>query len=111
MENSDLDTSYLNPVAGHKGNQLGAEVVSAETMGDELLIEIMVPINPDLVDQVHVTSSTGESVVLTREARIVQNYENNNVGISIRVPRSQNLGFQLKLVDHPNDDWPPVRHQ
>ena len=111
MENSALDTSYLKPVTGHKGDQLGAEVVSAETIGDELLIEILVPIDPDRVDQVHVTSETGNSVVLTREARILQNYESNNVGISIRIPKSENLGFRLKLVDHPDNNWPPLRHQ
>ncbi len=111
MENNALDTSYLKPVAGHRGDQLGAEVVSAETLGDELLIEILVPIDPDLVDQVQVTSEASGSVVLTREARIVQNYESNNVGITIRIPKSENMGFRLKLVDHPDNNWPPVRHQ
>lgn len=111
MENGALDTSYLKPVTGHKGDQLGAEVISAETTGDELLIEILVPIDPDLVDQVEVTSSSGDSVILTREARIVQDYESNNVGITIRIPKSENLGFRLRLVDHPDNNWPPLRHQ
>ena len=111
MENSQVDTSYLEPTVGNKGDLLGTEVIRSETIGDEQEIELAVPINPDLVDDVYVTSSSGDSVVLTREARIVQNYENNNVGITIRVPKSENLGFRFKLVDYPDNDWPPVRHQ
>ena len=111
VENSNQDTGYLEPTAGHKGDGIGAEVISSEVIGDEQEIEIMVPINPDLVDQIQVTSSTGDSVVLTREAQIVQNYENNSVGISIRIPKTDNLGFRLKLIDHPDDDWPPRRYQ
>ena len=69
------------------------------------------PIQPDLVDQVQVLTSQGEPMPLSREARIVHNYETNNVGISVQVPKSENLGFRLKLIDHPDDEWPPLRQQ
>ena len=48
---------------------------------------------------------------LSSEARIVQDYETNNVGIWLRVPTKEKAGFRLKLIDHPDDDWPPVRQQ
>jgi hypothetical protein len=31
------------------------------------------------------------------------------VGISIQVPKSENLRFRLKLIDDPRDEWYPVR--
>ena len=111
MEKSNLDTGQLEPTIGHKGDKLGAEVVGSEDLGDEQLIEIRVPIDPALVDQVHVTTPDGQTVRQSREARIVENYENNHVGISVRIPKSDNMGFRLKLVDHPDNDWPPVRPQ
>ena len=111
MENSSLDTGQLEPTVGHKGDQLGAEIISADDSGELRSVEINVPIQPDLVDQVQVLTSQGEPMPLSREARIVHNYETNNVGISVQVPKSENLGFRLKLIDHPDDEWPPVRQQ
>ena len=116
QEVGDVDTGELKATAGHQGDQLGARVISSREVGDEQHIEIEVPIDPESVDQVQVYSTesgTGSgSVVLTREAQIIQNYESNNVGISVRIPKSDNLGFRLKLIDHPDsDDWIPRRHQ
>ena len=110
-ENSSLDTGQLEPTVGHKGDQLGAEVISADDSGELRSLEINVPIQPDLVDQVQVLTSEGEPMPLSREAQIVHDYETNNVGISVQVPKSENMGFRLKLIDHPDDEWPPVRQQ
>jgi hypothetical protein len=111
MEKSHVDTGNLEATPGHTGNQLGAQVIRSETNGDEQTVEIEVPIDPDRVDQVEVISTSGDSVVLTRPARIRQNYENDNVGISVKVPKTENLGFRLRLIDNTENDWPPVRHQ
>jgi hypothetical protein len=108
MENKAVDTGQLEPTVGHKGDRIGAEVISSEVIGDEQLIEIRVPIDPDVVDQVYVTTPEGGPVNLSREAQI---NENNNVGIWIRVPTKEKFGFRLKLIDESDDVWPPVRQQ
>jgi hypothetical protein len=111
MENSAIDTGQLESTVGNKGDRLGAEVMSTEVIGDEQLIEIRVPIDPDLVDQVYVMTPEGGMVKQSRGAQIIQNYENNNVGIWIRVPTKEKTGFRLKLIDESDDVWPPVRQQ
>ena len=111
MENSSLDTGQLESTAGNKGDKIGAEVISSEVIDDEQLIEIRVPIDPDLVDRVYVTTPEGETVNQSREAQIIHNYETNNVGIWIRVPTKEKTGFRLKLIDEPDDVWPPMRQQ
>jgi hypothetical protein len=63
------------------------------------------------VDQVQVMTLDGSTVNQSREARIIHNYETNNVGIWIRVPTRDSVGFRLKLIDQSDDIWPPVRQQ
>ncbi len=111
MENSSLDTGQLEPTVGHQGDQLGAEIISADDSGEMYSVEINVPIQPDLVDQVQVLTSEGEPMPLSREAQIVHDYETNNVGISVQVPKSEGLRFRLKLIDNADDEWPPMRQQ
>jgi len=111
MENSDLDTGLLETTIGNKGNVIGAEVISSEVDGDGQLIEIRVPIDPRLVDEVYVMTPEGNSVHMTRGERILQNYEDNNVGIWIRLPSREKTGFRLKLIDYPDDTWPADRQQ
>ena len=110
-ENGSLDTGQLEPTVGYKGDQLGAEVVNSEVSGETQVIEINVPIRPDLVDQVQVLTESGEPIPMSRDARIIHNYETNNVGISVQVPKSENLGLRFRLIDHPDNDWPPMREQ
>ena len=68
-------------------------------------IEISVPIDPDSVDEVQVLDASGEPLPMSREATIVHNYETNHVGISIQLPKSENTGFRLQLIDKPEDGW------
>jgi len=110
-EYKSVETGELRATAGHKGSKLGAEVVSSETIGEDQLIEVSIPIDPDDVDQVYITSPSGEPFELSREAQIIQNYETNDVGIKFQVPKSKNLNFQLQLIDTRDDDWPPFREQ
>jgi len=104
-EGGSLDSGLLEPTVGHKGDKLGAEVVSSEVFGELQSIEINVPIDPDSVDQVQVLDESGEPLPMSREATIVHNYETNNVGISIQLPKSENTGFRLQLIDKPEDGW------
>ena len=110
-EKGSLDTGQLEPTVGYKGDQLGAEVVNTEVLGDMQSIEINVPIQPDLVDQIQVLTESGEPIPLSREAQIINNYETNNVGITVQVPKSESLGLRFRLIDHSDDDWPPTRQQ
>ena len=104
-EGGSLDSGLLEPTVGHKGDKLGAEVVNSETSGDLQSIEINVPIDPDSVDEVQVMTESGEPLPMSREATIIHNYETNNVGISIQLPKSENTGFRLKLIDKPEEGW------
>jgi hypothetical protein len=110
-ESGSLDTGKLEPTVGYKEDQLGAEVVNTEVLGDMRSVEINVPIQPDLVDQVQVLTESGELIPLSRDAQIIHNYETNNVGITIRVPTDEKMGIRFRLIDHADDDWPPTRQQ
>ena len=106
-EGGSLDSGLLEPNVGHTGDKLGAEVVSSETSGELQSIEITVPVEPDSVDQVRVLDASGKPLPMSREATIVHNYETNNVGISIQLPKSEDTGFRLQLIDDPEDSWYP----
>ena len=106
-EGGSLDSGLLEPTVGHKGDKLGAEVVNSEISGELQSIEINVPVEPGSVDQVQVLDESGEPLPMSREATIVHNYETNNVGISIQLPKSENTGFRLKLIDDPEEGWYP----
>jgi hypothetical protein len=110
-EKGSLDTGQLEPTVGYKEDQLGAEVVNTEVLGDMRSVEINVPIQPDLVDQIQVLTESGEPIPLSRDAQIIHNYETNNVGIIIRVPTDEKVGIRFRLIDHADDDWPPMREQ
>ena len=104
-EDGSLDSGLLEPNVGHKGDNPAAEVVSSEISGELQSIETNVPIEPDSVDQVQVLDASGEPLPMSREDTIIQNYETNNVGISTQLPKSENTGFRLKLIDKPEDGW------
>ena len=104
-EGGSLDSGLLEPTVGHKGDKLGAEVVNSEISGELQSIEINVPVEPDSVDEVQVLDEFGKPLPMSREATIIHNYETNNVGISIQLPKSENTGFRLQLIDKPEDGW------
>jgi hypothetical protein len=114
MEEKSVDTGQLEATPGPRGDELGAEVIRYEQYDEYQTIELNVPIDHDLVDevdQVQVMTPSGEVIPQSRQAQIVHDYETNNVGIKIHVPKSDNLGFRLKLIDHADDEWPPIRQQ
>ncbi len=111
MEEKSVDTGELKAIPGHRGDELGTEVIRHEQYDEYQTIELNVPIEPDEVDQVQVMSPTGETIPQSRQAQIVHDYETNNVGIKLHLPNTQNTGFRLKLIDHSEDEWPPLRQQ
>lgn len=112
MENKSVDTGELKAETGQRDDATGAEVVHTESLGDLQSVEVNVPIEPSEVDNVRILGADGDPVNMSREAEIVHDYETNNVGIKFDIPKTENLRFQLQLIDHPNDDaWPPIRQQ
>ena len=111
MEEKSVDTGQLEATPGYRDEELGAEVIRYEEYDEYRTIELNVPIEPDQVDQVQVMTPSGEIIPQSRQAQIVHDYETNNVGIKVQVPNTDNLGFRLKLIDHTDEEWPPIRQQ
>ena len=111
MENKAVETGELKAEPGARGDKIGAEIVNTESLGDLQSIEIKVPVKPEEVDEVQVIDSSGQQYRLTRDAEVIQDTETGDVGIKFEVPKSKNLNFKLRLIDHPDDEWPPMRDQ
>jgi hypothetical protein len=110
-EKKSIDSGQLEASPGHRGDELGAEVIRYEQYDEYQTIELNVPIELDEVDQVEVMTPSGETIPQSRQAQIVHDYETNNVGIKLHLPNTENTGFRIKLIDHADDEWPPVRQQ
>ena len=97
-----LETDLLTARPGYTGKILGAEVLASvpDSLGEEQIIEINVPVDPDKVDSVEVISPTGETIKQRRTAEILRNYENDNVGITLFLSPEKNWSFKLKLIDN-----------
>lgn len=97
-----LETGYLDANPGFVGDVLGAEVITIFEDKEQSLqiIEINVPTNPDNVDHVRVISETGKTIPQDRTAEILRDYENNNVGIKLYLPKQKNWSFKLKLMEN-----------
>ncbi len=101
-----LDTGYLEATPGYTGSVLGAEVIGVSDLSAEELqiIEVSIPVDPDQVDEVRIISPSGSTLKQQRQAEILRDYENNNVGIKLYLPQQQKWGFKLKLIDKPEDN-------
>ena len=96
-----LQTDLLTARPGYTGKILGAEVLASEPgpLGEEQIIKINVPVDPEQVDRIEVISPSGETIKQRRTAEILRNYENDNVGITLYLSREKNWSFKLKLID------------
>lgn len=101
-----LETDVLTARPGYTGKILGAEVLASEPgpLGEEQVIEINVPVDPDQVDRIEVVTPSGETIKQRRTAEILRNYETDNVGITLFLSREQNWRFKLKLIDNNEDN-------
>ena len=99
-----LETDYLEATPGYTGSILNAEVIGTEIRGESRVIEINVPIDPDLADQVRVISPSGQRLQQDIEAEVTRDYENNNVGIKIFIPKKNKVNFKIRLLDYPDGD-------
>ncbi len=95
-----LETGLLEATPGYVGDVLGAEVESTSSSGAQTdVIVISIPINPDQVDEVRVISPVGKVIKQSRPAEIERDYEHNNVGIRLYLPKQKKWEFKLRLVD------------
>ena len=100
---SVIETGFLEARPGYTGNVLGAEVekVTIDEAQQSQIIEINLPIDPDEVDRVQVISVSGKPIPQDKTAQIIRDYENDNVGIKLYLPKKKDWVFKLKLVDEP----------
>jgi len=100
-----LETGLLKNVAGHQGDVLGAEVTSVTITDDgrSELIEVSIPVDPELADRVSVESLSGQPIKLKKPLEISRDYENNNVGIILKLPGKSKMGFKIRLTDVPDE--------
>ena len=103
---TELNTGYLKATPGYRGDVLGAEIESISIIsgGEQQSIKVNVPINPDLVDRVEVISTSGQTVKQNQKAEILRDYETNNVGIKLFLPKRKDLSFRLRLIDVPENE-------
>ena len=100
-----VETGVLQNVIGYRGDVLGAEVVSIFVSEDDLweIIELSIPIDPDLADRVSVVSPSGKRIELESPPEISRDEENNKVGIILKRSKQARLGFKIRLIDLPDE--------
>lgn len=104
-EGDIVETGVLQNIVGYKGDVLGAEVISIVT--DEAnqleVIELIVPIDPDLADRIDVVSPSGQPIEIEDPLEVSRDTGNNEVGITLKLSKKSRLGFKIKLIDVPDD--------
>lgn len=100
-----LETGLMQWVEGYKGDLLGAEVVSITPAENDAfeVIEISIPIDPEIVDQVTLVGPSGQLLELDAPIEISPDQQNDNVGITLTLSKKKKLGFKIKLIDLPDD--------
>ncbi|UCH40903.1 MAG: hypothetical protein JSU67_04225 [Gammaproteobacteria bacterium] len=100
-----LETDIIQRIDGYKGDVLGAEVVSITPAENDAfeVIEISIPIDPEIVDQVTVVGPSGQLLELGQPIEISPDQEKDIVGITLTLSKKKKLGFQIKLIDLPDE--------
>jgi len=102
-DKASLETGYLETKPGFTGNVLGAEIknISIGDKQETQIIDVILPIDPDDfdIDRVKILSKSGKPIYQDKSALIFEDYENDNVGIKLYLPKKKNLMFKLKLID------------
>jgi hypothetical protein len=99
-----IETGILQNVPGFTGDVLGAEVIAITTVENDIqVIDIVIPVNPDDVDQVRVLTPDGKPLKQRRAMEILMDHENNEIGVVLRLSKTDKLGFKFRLIDLPQD--------
>lgn len=104
-EGKIFETGVLQNVTDFKGDVLGARIISISTDEDNLseIIELIVPIDPELADRVFVVSPSGKPLEIEEPIEISRDMENKEVGITLKLSKISKLGFKIKLIDVPDE--------
>ncbi len=104
-EGKIFETGVLQNVTDFKGDVLGARIISISTDEDNLseIIELIVPIDPELADRVFVVSPSGKPLEIEEPIEISRDMENKEVGITLKLSKKSKLGFKIKLIDVPDE--------
>ena len=98
------ETSLLKAEAGDKGDRLGASVDSvSETDGELILISVIVPRTPELGQNIELVGAKGKKLEQSRIAQVINDYENNNVGIKFYSPKRKSWAFKVRFYDDSNE--------
>lgn len=98
------ESAYLKVMPGYVGDELGATITDVTIDENEELqiIEIDVPIDPAKVDRVQLIGRSGKRIPVDRTTEILRDYENNNVGLKIYIPKNKNWVLKLRMIDEQN---------
>jgi len=99
-----LESGVLEAKPGYTGNKLGVEVESVSTVGDDLAVDLNLPVASDRVDRIEVETITGQAIELPREVEIEPGPDPRNTGIRIFLPKSKQWEFRIKIIDMPEQD-------
>lgn len=95
----------LESVPGFTGDRLGIEVEQvSEVEGTDLqAIDLKLPLEPEQVDRIEVTTPAGNPVEQKRPAEITTEADERGVGIRLYLSKQKNWEFRLRLIDLPED--------
>lgn len=101
-ERVERDSGLLQAEPGFRGDRLGVEVERVtETEDGRLEIDLHLPLQADMVDEVEVLGPRGRPLDLGKEPQIRPDDDERGVGLRLFVPKSSNLEFRLRLIDLP----------
>ena len=99
-----LETDWLDTQVGSTGDVLGAKVVAVENNPDSDIttIEIKMPINnPEAFEDIEVIGKkTLKPIKQKGNAEWVENHEEGIYGLRLRLKKSHNFEFRIRLIDN-----------
>ncbi len=100
-----LETGILQNLVGYKDDVLGALVIKITAGEDSVseVIEISIPVNPELVDRVSVVSESGTALKFLEPMKISLDHAGSKVGIILTLSGNSRIRFKIKMVDLPDE--------
>lgn len=99
-----LESGVLEAKPGYTGSKLGVEVEGVSAAGNDLAIDLNLPVAVEQVDRIEVESITGRVIELPREVEIEPGPDPRNTGVRIYLPKSKQWEFRIKIIDMPENE-------
>ncbi len=98
-------TSTLRPEPGFTGSRMGAEVEEVFISDDERfqVIDLLLPLDPEVVDEIQVESASGQPVDLRKKPEINPEQDGQATGVRLFLSRDKKWEFRLRLIDNPDE--------